>query len=67
MRANTKSYATPHGITSQRFIDSRSGEIVTTIKLTEIAYFDKYAGDSEPGEFDRAALSYGGAIEKTGE
>ncbi len=67
MRANSKSYATPSGFTSQRFIDSRTGEIVTTIKLSEIAYFDKYSGDSEPGEFDCVALSYGGAIEKPSE
>jgi hypothetical protein len=35
-----------------KFIDSRTGEIVTTIRLSEITYFDKYSGTREVGEFD---------------
>jgi len=37
---------------SQRFRDSRTGEIVTTILLTEIQHFVEYDGPVAPGEFD---------------
>jgi len=42
---------------SQRYIDSRSGEIVTQIKLTEIPFFDEYDGTVQPGKFDYDAVS----------
>lgn len=37
--------------TSQRFIDSRTGEIVTQIPLSQIQHFDKYRGPLQPGDF----------------
>jgi len=35
---------------SQKFIDDRTGEILTTIPLSEIAHFDKYDGLLEAGD-----------------
>jgi len=35
---------------SQKFIDTRTGEILTTIPLSEIAFFDKYEGPLKVGE-----------------
>jgi len=42
-------------MTSQRFIDSRTGEIVTTIPLSQIAYFDEYNGPVLAGGRDEQA------------
>jgi hypothetical protein len=36
--------------TSQRYIDDRSGEIVTQIPLMEIAHFDEYNGPLQAGD-----------------
>jgi len=48
-------------LTSQRYIDSRSGEIVTQIKLSEIPFFDEYDGTVLAGQFDYDAV--GGRVE----
>jgi hypothetical protein len=37
--------------TSQRFINDRTGEIVTQVPLSQIAHFHKYDGELQPGEF----------------
>ena len=39
-------------IVSKRFIDTRSGEIVTSILLTQIQYFEEYDGPLQKGDFD---------------
>ena len=39
-------------MTSQRYRDTRSGEIKTELPLFEIPYFDEYHGDCQVGEFD---------------
>lgn len=39
--------------TSQRFIDSRTGEIVTQVPLSQIQYFDEYGGPLQAGDFDQ--------------
>ena len=40
---------------SQKFRDTRTGEIVTQIPLTEIQHFDKYNGTTAAGDFDKPA------------
>jgi hypothetical protein len=37
---------------SQKFRDSRTGEIKTVIPVLEIPYFDKYNGPLEDGDVD---------------
>lgn len=37
--------------TSQRFIDTRTGEIVIQIPVLDIRHFEKYAGSATVGEF----------------
>lgn len=37
---------------SKRFIDTRNGEIVTSILLTQIQYFEEYEGPLQKGDFD---------------
>jgi len=37
---------------SQKFIDSRTGEIVTQVPLSQIQHFDEYNGPKECGQFD---------------
>lgn len=36
---------------SQKFIDDRTGEIVTQILLSQISHYSEYAGPRAPGEF----------------
>lgn len=38
--------------TSQRFIDTRSGEIVTSVLISEIQHFEEYNGPLQKGDFD---------------
>jgi len=35
---------------SQKFIDTRTGEILTVIPISEIAFFEKYEGPLKAGE-----------------
>ena len=42
--------------TSQRFIDDRTGAIVTQVPLSQIAHFEEYAGPVEAGGFDLNAI-----------
>jgi len=37
---------------SQKYRDTRSGEIKTELPLLDIPYFDEYNGDCAVGEFD---------------
>jgi hypothetical protein len=39
-------------IESQRFIDTRTGDIVTQVPVSEIAHFEKYSGPRAVGEID---------------
>jgi len=39
-------------IVSQKFIDTRSGEIVEQILISEICHFEKYTGPLNAGDFD---------------
>ena len=39
-------------IVSQLFRDKRTGEIVETVPVHEIAHFEKYPGNCAPGQFD---------------
>lgn len=41
--------------TSQKFIDTRTGEIVIQVPIMEFAHFEKYTGSTEVGEFDNEA------------
>lgn len=36
---------------SQKFVDTRNGEIKTVIPLLEIAHFEKYNGAADDGDF----------------
>lgn len=45
-------------ITSKRFIDTRSGEIVTSILLTQIQHFEEYDGPLQKGDFDAQLASH---------
>lgn len=38
--------------TSQRFIDTRTGEIVIQIPILDIGHFEKYSGSKDVGEYD---------------
>ena len=38
--------------TSQKFIDTRTGEIVIQVPICEFAHFEKYTGSVNVGEFD---------------
>lgn len=38
--------------TSQKFIDTRTGEIVTQVPISEICSFNEYAGPLQAGDFD---------------
>lgn len=37
--------------TSQRFIDDRTGEIVTTLLISQIAHYNEYNGLAKAGEY----------------
>jgi len=37
--------------TSQKFIDTRTGEIVILVPVMDIGHFEKYHGSAEVGEF----------------
>jgi len=37
---------------SQKFIDTRTGEIVTQVPLSQIAHFEEYNGPLQAGDFD---------------
>ena len=39
--------------TSQKFIDTRTGEIVIQVPVLDIRHFEEYAGSLEVGEFER--------------
>jgi len=41
--------------TSQKFIDTRSGEIVTQVPISEIGHFEEYNGPLRVGDFDCVA------------
>jgi len=43
---------------SQRFRDSRTGEIVTSVLISEIQHFNEYNGPTEAGEFDKPPNHY---------
>ena len=45
-------------IASQRFIDTRTGEIVEAVPIHKIAHFSKYAGPRAVGEFDTESELY---------
>lgn len=38
--------------TSQKFIDTRTGEILTLIPIMDIKYFEKYYGSKDVGEYE---------------
>ena len=38
--------------TSQKFIDTRTGEIVIQVPIMDFAHFEKYTGSTAVGEFD---------------
>ena len=38
--------------TSQKFIDTRTGEIVTLIPILDIRHFEKYNGSNDVGEYE---------------
>ena len=37
---------------SQKFIDTRTGEIVDRVLLSQIAHFEEYNGPLQAGDFD---------------
>ena len=37
--------------TSQRFIDTRTGEIVVQVPISQIAHFEEYLGPLQAGDF----------------
>lgn len=39
-------------IVSKRFIDTRTGEIVTSVLLSQIQHFEEYDGPLQKGDFD---------------
>lgn len=39
-------------MTSQRFVDIRTGEIVTQVLISEIFHFEEYHGALQAGDFD---------------
>jgi len=40
--------------TSQKFIDTRTGEIVIQVPVLDIGHFEKYHGTTDVGEIDHA-------------
>lgn len=38
--------------TSQKFIDTRSGEIVIQVPVLDINHFEKYRGSRDVGDYD---------------
>ena len=38
--------------TSQKFIDTRTGEIVIQIPILDIRHFEKYHGSKDVGEYE---------------
>lgn len=37
---------------SQKFVDTRTGEIVTQVPISEICNFEEYEGPLQAGDFD---------------
>lgn len=55
-------------MTSQRFIDTRDGSIVTQVPISEIAHFEEYAGNLQAGDVDaRSAEVWRALAATTGE
>ena len=44
--------------TSQKFIDTRTGEIVIQVPITAVAHFEKYTGSTPVGEFDNVTQEH---------
>lgn len=41
------------GFVSKKFIDTRTGEIVVQVPISEIAHFEEYEGHLEAGDVDQ--------------